>query len=129
MLWVQAFALFVVSHLVGDFVLQNDSQALHKAGGLGRDPLARRALLSHVLVYMLAFVPALVWLGFRIGAAEAVGIGALIALTHLVQDDGRLLGAYMSRVKKVHEPSELLMTGVDQSLHFVVLLGAALLAA
>jgi hypothetical protein len=129
MLWVQAFALFVVSHLVGDFVLQNDSQALHKAGGLGRDPLARRALLSHVLVYMLAFVPALVWLGFRIGAAEAVGIGALIALTHLVQDDGRLLGAYMSRVKKVREPSELLMTGVDQSLHFVVLLGAALLAA
>ena len=78
---------------------------------------------------MLAFVPALVWLGFRIGGAEAVGIGALIALTHLVQDDGRLLGAYMSRVKKVREPSELLMTGVDQSLHFVVLLGAALLAA
>jgi hypothetical protein len=63
------------------------------AGGLGRDALARRALLSHVVVYVLGFMPALVWLGFRIGAAGAVGIGALIALTHLVQDDGRLLGA------------------------------------
>jgi hypothetical protein len=35
----------------------------------------------------------------------------------------------MSRVKKVREPSEVLAMGVDQSLHFVVLLGAALLAA
>jgi hypothetical protein len=81
------------------------------------------------VVYVLAFMPALVWLGFRIGAVGAVGIGALIALIHLVQDDGRLLGAYMSREKKVREPSELLAMGVDQSLHFVVLLGAALLAA
>ncbi len=129
MLWVEAFALFAVSHLVGDFILQNEGQALHKTGGLGRDPLARRALLSHIVVYMLAFVPALIWLGSRIGVAEALGIGGLIALTHLVQDDGRLLGVYMSRVKKVREPSDLLLMAVDQSLHFVVLLGAALLAA
>ncbi|MBD0282631.1 MAG: hypothetical protein ICV69_10625 [Thermoleophilaceae bacterium] len=114
---------------MGDFVVQNEAQELHEAGGLGREPLARRALLAHIVVYMLAFVPALIWRGSRIGVAEALGIGALIAVTHLPQDDGRLLGVYMSRVKTVREPSDLRLMGVDLSLHFVVLLGVALLAA
>lgn len=129
MLWVEAFALFAVSHLVGDFVLQTDWQARHKHGGLGPDPTSRRALLSHIATYTLAFVPALIWLGSEIGAAGAVGIGALIAVPHLIQDDGRLLAAYMRSAKHVHEPSELLSVSLDQSFHFVALLGAALLAA
>ena len=37
--------VFVISHLVGDFLLQTDFQARYKHGGLGRDPVARRALL------------------------------------------------------------------------------------
>jgi len=128
MLWVEAFVLFTVSHLVGDFVLQTDWQALHKHGGLGRDPTARRALASHIAIYTLAFVPALVWLGSEIGAGAAIGIAALIAIPHLVQDDGRLLAAYLSRVKRAEDPSELLAVTVDQSYHVVALLVAALVA-
>lgn len=129
MLWVEAFALFAVSHLAGDFLLQTDWQARHKDRGLGSDPIARRALLSHIATYTLAFVPALIWLGTEIGAAGAVGIGALIALPHLVQDDGRLLAAYIRSAKRVAEPSELLRVCVDQSFHLVALLCAALIAA
>src|SRR3954454_9297652 len=96
--WVEVFAAFVVCHLVGDYLLQTDWQALHKRGGLGSDPVSRRALLSHIATYTLAFVPALIWLADDIGAA-AVGVAAVIALPHMVQDDGRLLTAYMLRVK------------------------------
>jgi hypothetical protein len=128
-LWVEAFALFAVSHLVGDYVLQTDWQALHKRGGLGSDRIARRALLSHIATYTLAFLPALIWVGIEIGPWGAIGIGTLIAAPHLIQDDGRLLGAYMRGVKGVREPSELLSMSVDQSFHFAALLGAALLAA
>src|SRR5919106_3750760 len=129
MAWVEIFAVFAVSHLVGDYVLQTDWQAVHKRGGLGRDPTARRALRSHIATYTVAFVPALIWLGTEIGPVGAIGIGTLIAVPHLIQDDGRLLSAYIGAVKGVREPSELLWMSVDQSLHFVALLGAALLAA
>ncbi len=127
-LWVEAFALFGVSHLVGDFVLQTDWQALHKQGGLGPDPTARRALFAHIATYTLAFTPALIWLGTEIGAVAALGVGALVAIPHLVQDDGRLVAAYMRRVKQVSDPGELLAMSVDQSFHFVALLAAALVA-
>jgi len=93
MAWVEIFAVFFVSHLVGDYLLQTDWQARHKRNGLGSDPVARRALASHVFSYTLAFVPALVWIGDEIGAAAAVGIAAVIAVPHLIQDDGRLLAA------------------------------------
>ena len=53
-------ALFIVSHLVGDYLFQTDWQARNKTFGLGSDPVARRALFSHVLIYTLAFVPAVV---------------------------------------------------------------------
>ena len=53
----------------------------------------------------------------------------MIALPHLVQDDGRLLAAYIRSAKRVADPSEWLWVCVDQSFHLVALLGAALLAA
>ena len=126
--WVEVFALLLVSHLAGDFLLQTDWQARNKPGGLGPDPLARRALLSHVAVYTLALLPALVWLGSEIGAAAA-GIGALVVLPHYLQDDGRPVLWFLARVKKVPgPPEELLFMAVDQSAHVVALLGAALVA-
>ena len=126
--WVEVFALLLVSHLAGDFLLQTDWQARNKPGGLGPDPLARRALLSHVAVYTLALLPALVWLGSEIGAAAA-GIGALVVLPHYLQDDGRPVLWFLARVKKVPgSPEELLFMAVDQSAHVVALLGAALVA-
>ena len=126
--WVEVFAVFFVSHLVGDFGLQTEWQALNKHGGLGPDREARRALASHIATYTLAYVPALLWLGGEIGAGAALGTAALIALPHLVQDDGRLVRAYVARVKGTdpdENPGVTVM--VDQSFHLVALLLVAFL--
>jgi hypothetical protein len=126
--WVEVFAVFAVSHLVGDFLLQTDWQATHKFGGLGPNPESRRALLAHTATYTLAFVPALIWLATDIGA-WAIGVAALIALPHMIQDDGRLLDAYMRKFKKVQgEPPGGLRLALDQTFHIVFLFLLALLA-
>jgi hypothetical protein len=127
--WVEVFAVFAVSHLVGDFLLQTDWQATHKFGGLGPNPESRRALLAHTVTYTLAFVPALIWLSTDIGA-WALGVAALIALPHMIQDDGRLLDTYMRRFKRVQgQPPGGLRLALDQSFHMVFLFLLALLAA
>jgi hypothetical protein len=85
--------------------------------------------VSHIATYTLAFVPALVWIGLDLNAAAAVGLGLLIALPHLVQDDGRPVSAYLSRIKRTDaDVHSLLFMAVDQSLHLVALFGVALLA-
>ena len=130
MRWVEVFAVLVVSHLTGDFILQTDRQALNKFGGLSGDPVRRSALLGHLTTYGLCFVPAGIWLGTHLGAAAAVGLVALVLVPHLIQDDGRLLTLYLLRVKKATpEPGTLLFVSVDQSFHMVALFLTALLAA
>lgn len=129
MSWANLSIVFFVSHLAGDFLLQTDWQANHKARGLSTDRVARRALLSHVTTYTLAFVPALLWIGDRLEAAEALAIAALIFLPHLVIDDGRLLTAYMRIVKGSHDPQPRLAFAVDQSVHLICLWATALLVA
>ena len=124
--WVEIFAVFVVSHLVGDFLLQTDIQAMHKRGGLGADGESFRGLLTHTVTYTLAFVPALIWLATDIGA-WAIGVGLLIALPHMLQDDGRLLDIYMRRVKGVEPRPGGLLLAVDQSWHMLTLFLLALL--
>ena len=119
--------MFVVCHLVGDFLFQTDWQARCKRGGLGRDPAHRRALVSHVLTYMVAFLPALVWIGLETDALWALVTAAAIAIPHLVQDDRRLLDAYMARVKGLAESSSGLRIAVDQAFHVLFLFGTALL--
>jgi hypothetical protein len=124
--WVQVFAVFVVCHLAGDYLLQTDWQAEHKRGGLGADPTARRALFAHVTTYTLAFVPALVWLADDVGA-EVVAVAAVIFATHLVQDDGRLLTRYIARVKGPEAVRNTAVTvAVDQSFHVITLFAIAL---
>ena len=125
--WSDVFVVFAVSHLVGDFGFQTEWQAQHKRGGLGPDPVARRALAMHVLTYTLAFVPAFVWLWEDLGPG-VFALAALVAGTHFVQDDGRALAAYARAVKHT-EPGDHpgVMVALDQSLHAVVLLGLALL--
>ena len=130
MSWVEVFAAFVVCHLAGDYLLQTEFQATNKRGGLGRDAVARRALVGHVALYTLAFVPALVWIGLERSAAGAVALGWLIAIPHLIQDDGRPVSAYLRRVKRTDADIHgALFASVDQSLHVLALFGAALLAA
>jgi hypothetical protein len=126
--WVAVFDVFLVCHLVGDFLLQTDWQATHKYEGLGDDPERRRALASHVATYTLAFVPALVWIGCETEAWRALVTAAVIAVPHLIQDDGRLLDAYMRRIKG---PESVASAGIrvacDQAFHVAALFGTALL--
>ena len=128
MAWVEVFAAFVVCHLAGDYLLQTDWQAKHKRAGLGGDPVARRALFFHVTTYTLAFVPALVWLADDLGAG-VIWVAALVFFPHLVQDDGRLITAYIENFKGSNVPENLsVAAAVDQSFHFLTLFGIALLA-
>jgi hypothetical protein len=127
--WTSLSVAFFVSHVVGDFIFQTDFQALNKRGGLGRDPVARRALFGHALTYGLTFVPALVWIANNRGAGTAVGIGALIIFPHVLVDDGRLLRVWVREVKRAPDPPAQLLLMVDQAFHLAALFGAAILAA
>jgi hypothetical protein len=125
--WVEVFAAFIVSHVVGDFLLQTHWQAANKPGGLGRDPVKRRALIAHVFTYTLAYIPALVWLAEDLGAWTLL-VAAAIAVPHLIQDDGRLVAAYTRSVKGIDPGPGPLLIAVDQSFHLVALFLLAVIA-
>jgi hypothetical protein len=128
MAWPEVFLVFFLSHLAGDFVLQTNWQASNKRRGLGGDPVARRALVSHSVTYTLTFVPALIWLGGDLGAV-VLAIAAGIGVPHLVQDDGRLVARWMRDVKHAEiEQFPFVGLAVDQTLHLLALFGLALLA-
>lgn len=128
MTWPAAMLALLVSHVVGDVMLQTDWQALNKTRGLG-DAGGRRALVRHVLSYMVAFVPALIWIGEKTSAGRAILVAAAVAVPHLVIDDGRLVRFWLRDIKGVASPGIGLLIAVDQSFHLLCLLGAALVAA
>lgn len=126
--WVEMFVLFAVAHLVGDYLLQTDWQATHKRGGLGADPVARRALLSHIATYTLAFVPVLIWVAGDLGAG-ALWVGALVVVPHYIQDDGRIVEWWMRYLKRADsEAQPVVALAVDQAMHIVALLALAVAA-
>lgn len=127
MTWVEVLAAFLVAHMVGDYLLQTDWQARHKAGGLGGSRIAFRALTTHVATYTLAFVPACVWIGDERGVGWALLAGALVALPHLVVDDARVVRLYLREVKGVEGFDRGLAGAVDQAFHVVSLCVVALL--
>jgi hypothetical protein len=125
--WPAVFVVFFVSHQCGDYLLQTDWQATHKRGGLGRDPVARRALLGHTFTYSAAYVPAFIWISSRLGWKTLL-VAVAVSIPHLIQDDGRLLRAYIRRVKGMDPVANHVVTAmVDQALHIIALFGAALL--
>lgn len=131
MSWVSVFAAFLVAHMVGDYLFQTDWQARNKRSGLSGSGESRRALLSHVTSYTIAFVPAFVWIGTELDAGWAVVAAVLVFLPHLVIDDGRIVRLYLSRVKRADGFDVGLAASVDQSFHVLslflvaILLGAA----
>ena len=129
MRWEEVFAVFVVCHLAGDFLLQTDWQALNKRGGLQPgNTESRRALFAHVTVYTLMFVPALVWVATE-KSPVAFALLAVVFIPHLVQDDGRALMAWNRIVKRTSpNPGDTLYMAIDQAFHIVFLFGTALLA-
>jgi hypothetical protein len=122
--------VYLVCHCTGDFLLQTEFQATRKAGGLGSDPVARRALFSHLFTYSLTFVPAFIWVASKQSDGRTAAAIAIVVLTHLVQDDRRLLYRYTVAVKKADPPPDHpLWIFIDQSAHFVWLFAGALAAA
>lgn len=126
MTWSSLLAAFVVCHLVGDFLVQTDAQAVGKAGGCSRDRRAARALGAHVCSYAVAMLPALWWIASERGTSVAAAALLAIVIPHAIQDDRRLLAAYARRIKGTDPDAEpLVMFGLDQTCHVV---GLALLA-
>jgi hypothetical protein len=126
--WEEVFAVFVVCHLCGDFLVQTDWQATNKQGGLSGNRVARRALLSHATIYTLMFIPAVIWITSQ-KSALAVALLAVIFVPHLVQDDARVLMGWNRVVKRsALPPGDPIYMAVDQAFHVVFLFGTALLA-
>jgi hypothetical protein len=119
--WIEVFAAFVVSHLAGDYLLQTEHQALHKRGGLGDDPVKRRALASHAISYLACFIPVLVWLADELSAGALAATAVAIVLPHAIQDDGRVIRVWMQRVKRTEYKPGTLAMAVDQTFHIVSL--------
>jgi uncharacterized protein DUF3307 len=124
--WVSVLAGFLVAHMVGDYLLQTDWQARNKRGGLSGAGVARRALITHVTTYTLAFVPAFIWIASELDAVWAIVAAALVYIPHLVIDDGRLVAFYLARVKGVEGLNLGVAASVDQSFHVLSLFLVAL---
>lgn len=125
--WVEVFIVFFVCHEIGDYLLQTEWQALNKRGGLRGTSEMRRALVSHVSTYTLAFVPALIWLWHSLHAG-VFWVAALIAIPHLIQDDAALLTSYARIFKKADlAANPALGQSLDQAFHFTALFLTALL--
>jgi hypothetical protein len=127
--WEAVFAVFIVCHVAGDFLLQTDWQAVNKRGGLSPSNTdARRALFTHVTVYTLVFVPAIIWIA-NAKSALAFALLAVIFIPHLIQDDTRALVHWNRVVKRSGpQPGGYVYMAIDQSFHFVALFATALLA-
>lgn len=118
--------MLAVSHMVGDFIFQTDWQARTKKGGLGGNRESRRALASHMATYMLAFIPALIWLTEDVGPLVVV-VAAGILIPHGIQDDSRLLARYAQSVKGLEiDAAPTVAVWIDQSFHSVALFVLAL---
>ena len=81
------------------------------------------------MCYTLPYLPALVWVAADRGVLRAVVVVLLIALPHVVVDDGRFVRVWLRDVKHSPDPAPSLRLMVDQSFHVVCLLGVAMLAA
>jgi hypothetical protein len=120
--WPALLGVFLLSHLVGDFLFQTDWQASEKAHGLRGGAVKRRALAMHSLVYTVAFVPAVVWVGVESGALTAIAVAAGVGLPHAFVDDGGMVALWIRRVKHVEGvPSTVVRLGVDQTAHLLAL--------
>ena len=93
--WVEVFAAFVVCHSWATICSKPIGRRSTSAAGLGRTRCRAARCVSHIVTYTLAFVPAL-----DLAAPTTSGPGRSAwppwsALPHMVQDDGRLLAAYI----------------------------------
>ena len=70
----------------------------------------------------------MIWIGSERGTGTALATVGLVFVPHLIQDDGRLLGRYITRVKGPGATRvPLVLVAVDQTFHLLILFGIALL--
>ena len=107
------FESLLLAHVVGDWLLQTEWQAMNKATNL-------RALLTHVVVYHLVVLGVLMW---RFGSGEPLVyvVVAGLAVIHAVMDRKAPVVWFMRtmRISVTREPTGWLAIAVDQSLHLV----------
>ena len=115
------FDKLLVAHLVGDWLLQTEWQALNKNQNY-------RALFSHIGVYSVIMMGVLVAdFGFQnIYVYIVVG---LLALSHSLMDRGWPVIRFMRTFRIIVErkPERWLVMAVDQSLHILLLAFAVIL--
>jgi hypothetical protein len=130
-----AFAAFTAAHMVADYWVQTNGQAMRKGlpGWTGR-----RACLAHVATYTLtlaAFLALAAWvLSVPVSPAWAAAGLAVSALTHYLADRRRPLAWLADRIGKggFWRAGEGLSSGaahLDQSWHWLWIFAAALITA
>jgi hypothetical protein len=113
------FESLVIAHLIGDWLLQTEWQALNKIHDW-------RAMFSHLLVYHAVLLTVL---GVRFGFDEPVvyGVVGVLAVLHGILDRRGFTQWLMKtlRISVQRAPDRWLSMAVDQTLHIVLLAGAA----
>jgi hypothetical protein len=116
---MRLFDYLIIAHLVGDYLVQTEFEAMNKA--LGR--FWNRALISHCLKYTLSFVPVIVLLGMPLWWL------AVIYGTHMVLDRRWFITGWRKYVTRNSEQSIQatfwLTVVIDQIFHVLVLAGLA----
>jgi len=115
------FETLFVAHLVADWLLQTEWQALNKDHNF-------RALFSHIGVYSLVMLGVLVLdYGFRNLTVYLV-VG-MIALTHTFIDRRKPVTWFMKTFRLIIErkPNQILSLAVDQTFHILFLAIAVLI--
>ena len=114
------FEVLLVGHVIGDWLLQTEWQALNK----GRN---WRAMLAHVIVYHIVIT---LLLGLKMGFSHTPIYPVILALAilHVIFDRQHFVRWVMRalRITVDREPQRWLSVAVDQSLHVVILAGASI---
>ncbi len=111
------FEYLLLAHVLGDWVLQTEWQAVHK-----RDNW--RALITHVVVYHAIVLAVLLWQAGP-GRPGLYAVVAFLAVSHATLDRWTVIPLMrLLRIAVTREPERWLVVAVDQSLH-LLLLGAA----
>lgn len=115
------FETLLVGHVLGDWLLQTEWQAVNKARSW-------RALLSHVAVYHVVL---LLVLGLKLGFDQPpvyAAVASLAILHGILDRQGFVLWLMRTlRITVERQPERWLSIAVDQSVHIVLLAGAAVL--
>ncbi len=114
--FADTFAVLIVLHSVGDWLLQTDWMAKGKAKSWS-------PLVVHVAVWTACMIPAAVWLFDPLWLLWLAG-------THLVLDGTGFVRWWMTAVKRVPEsdlrgPARWLVVVVDQVFHLLTLVPVA----